>query len=155
MLPFLNFLTASDVRPNKLARPTSSSHRFSENGRLMDHSQTSITNTSDRHVAASNLKVDNKERKINGIIDQSSSVSSKKPMFATAQADLIAEAAAKPPHPDSKYLSQVYTIPKMEGGSDYDDQEWLFSNNETPQVWAEAMRIESADVCALPYVIPY
>ncbi|XP_059448087.1 uncharacterized protein LOC132179384 [Corylus avellana] len=163
-------LHASDVRPNKLARPTSSSHRFPENGRTMDHSQTSITNASDRHVAASNVKVDNKERKINGIIDQPSSVSSKKPMFATAQADQIAEAAAKPPHPDSKYLSQVYTIPKMEEWSHYDDQEWLFSNNgyqselpkvgsseveETPEVWAEAMRIESADVCALPYVIPY
>lgn len=198
-------LHANDGRPNKLARPTSSNH-FSENGRMLEPCQTSVT-YADRQGAASNLK----EPKLNGIIDQSSSVSLKKPMLATAQADQIAEAsakppnpdskylsqvytvpsssvsfkkpmpataqadqiaeaAAKPPHPDSKYLSQVYTVPKMDELSDYDDQEWLFSSNgfqsekpkvessrveETPQVWAEALRIESADVCALPYVIPY
>ena len=50
-------------------------------------------------------------------------------------------------------------------------KEWLFDTNvsqerksvvkssievgETPQVWAEALRIEPADVFALPYVIPY
>lgn len=58
----------------------------------------------------------------------------------------------------------------MEDCCNFDDQEWLFQssdshsqtpklgysgNDEMPQVWAEAMRIESADVCALPYVIPY
>ncbi|KAL4643871.1 hypothetical protein ACB092_02G122900 [Castanea dentata] len=198
-------LHATDGRPNKLARPTSSNH-FSENGRMLEPCQTSVT-YADRQGAASNPK----EPKLNGIIDQSSSVSLKKPMLATAQADQIteastkppnpdskylsqvytapsssvslkkpilataqadqiAEAAAKPPHPDSKYLSQVYTVPKMDELFYYDDQEWLFSSNgfqsekpkvessrveETPQVWAEALRIESADVCALPYVIPY
>ncbi|KAF3959751.1 hypothetical protein CMV_015465 [Castanea mollissima] len=198
-------LHATDGRPNKLARPTSSNH-FSENGRMLEPCQASVT-YADRQGAASNLK----EPKLNGIIDQSSSVSLKKPMLATAQADQIteasakppnpdskylsqvytvpsssvslkkpilataqadqiAEAAAKPPHLDSKYLSQVYTVPKMDELFYYDDQEWLFSSNgfqsekpkvessrveETPQVWAEALRIESADVCALPYVIPY
>ena len=132
---------------------------------MLEPCQTSVT-YADRQGAASNLK----EPKLNGIIDQSSSVSLKKPMPATAQADQITEASAKPPNLDSKYLSQVYTVPKMDELSDYDDQEWLFSRNgfqsekpkvessrveETPQVWAEALRIESADVCALPYVIPY
>ena len=132
---------------------------------MLDPCQTSVTFV-DR--ADSNLK--KVAPKINGIIDQSPPVSSKKPMFATAQADQVAEASAKPPHPDSKYLSQVYTVPTIDEPSDYDDQEWLFSSNgfqsekpkvesskveETPQVWAEALRIESADVCALPYVIPY
>lgn len=166
----LNFPTASDVRPNKLVRPSSSSHQFPVNGRVLELCQTIVTNASDRPGAASNIKVDNKERKINGTIDQSSSVSSKKPMLASAQAEQIVEVFPKPPHPDSKYLSQVYTVPKMSKWSDYDDQEWLFSSNgfqsekpkvdsswveDTPQVWDGTLRIESADICALPYVVPY
>ncbi|KAI8538110.1 hypothetical protein RHMOL_Rhmol09G0076900 [Rhododendron molle] len=83
-------------------------------------------------------------------------------------ADQILEASKKPPHPDSKYLDQVLSVPKLKEWSDFDDQEWLFSSrngrssekpdagsSEIPRVWAEALRIESADVCALPYVIPY
>ena len=27
--------------------------------------------------------------------------------------------------------------------------------DETPQVWAEALQVDSADIYALPYVIPY
>lgn len=83
--------------------------------------------------------------------------------------DLIGEASRRPPHPDSKYLVEVLTVPKMEDWSENDDQEWLFSKKgpsskpkvesvgvkEDPHVWSEAVHIESADVCALPYVIPY
>lgn len=80
------------------------------------------------------------------------------------------EAFAKPPHPDSKYLIQILSVPKMEEWSDIDGQEWLFSSTclqskkleagspqveRTQHVWAEALQIESADVYALPYVIPY
>ncbi|XP_041000090.1 cylicin-2-like [Juglans microcarpa x Juglans regia] len=162
-------LHAGDLRPYKLARTTSSSHQISENGRILKPCQTSVLNASNRHGAASNPKADDKERKINGIIDQSSS-DSKKSTFVSAQADQIAQVSAKPLHPDSKYLSEVYMVPKMGEWSDYDDQEWLFSSRDfqsekskveslgvedTPQVWDEALRIESADVCALPYVIPY
>ncbi|XP_042966706.1 myb-like protein X [Carya illinoinensis] len=162
-------LHVGDLRPHKLARTTSSSHQFSENGRILEPCQTSVLNASDRHGAASNPKADDKECKINGVIDQSSS-DSKKSTIVTAQADQIAQVSAKPPHPDSKYLSEVYMVPKMGEWSDYDDQEWLFSSHDfqsekskveslgvedTPQVWDEALRIESADVCALPYVIPY
>ncbi|KAL2508716.1 DNA ligase 1-like [Forsythia ovata] len=83
--------------------------------------------------------------------------------------DQIAEASRKPPHPDSKYLSVVLTVPKMEW-SEFDDQDWLFSRkdplSEKPEVgslqinqercvWSEAMHVVSADVYALPYVIPY
>lgn len=166
---FLLLLTG-DLKPYKLARTTSSSHQFSENGRILEPCQTSVPNASDRHGAASNHRADNKERKINGIIDQSSS-DSMKSMFVTAQADQIAQVSTKPPHPDSKYLNEVYMVPKMGcEWSVYDDQEWLSSSSDlqsekskveslgvedTPQVWDEALRIESADVCALPYVIPY
>jgi hypothetical protein len=72
----------------------------------------------------------------------------------------------KPPHPDSKYLSQILTVPTVES-FDFDDQEWLFgntdsrnsinirTNSEPTPVWAEAIRVESDDITALPYVIPY
>lgn len=83
--------------------------------------------------------------------------------------DQIAEASKKPPHPDSKYLSVVLTVPKMEW-SEFDDQDWLFSRKDPPSekpevgsdqmnqeccVWSEAMHVESTDVYAMPYVIPY
>lgn len=115
--------------------------------------------------------MDCKERKKNGIIEaRSSSVSPTKPTSAATQADPVAEASMRPPHPDSRYLSEVYMVPKTDELSDYDDQDWLFGcgdtrskkpkmessgATETAQVWSEALRIESADICALPYVIPY
>lgn len=81
----------------------------------------------------------------------------------------MAEASKRPPHPDSKYLAEVLTVPTMDW-SEIDDQEWLFTkagparkpdlepvrvDNEDQHVWSEAVHIDSADVCALPYVIPY
>ncbi|XP_022880515.1 DNA ligase 1-like [Olea europaea var. sylvestris] len=83
--------------------------------------------------------------------------------------NLIAEASRRPPHPDFKYLSEILTVPKMEE-LQIDDQEWLFYKKDPPSkkpmvgfcgvredlsVWSEAMYIESAEVYALPYVIPY
>uniref|UniRef100_A0A3Q7GK72 Uncharacterized protein n=1 Tax=Solanum lycopersicum TaxID=4081 RepID=A0A3Q7GK72_SOLLC len=85
-------------------------------------------------------------------------------------ADQNAEASKRPPHPDSKYLSQILSVPVMDDWSGYDDQEWLSRSKRTlPKstemsldevnkehcVWSEALQIDSADVCALPYVIPY
>ncbi|XP_049366913.1 uncharacterized protein LOC125831766 isoform X1 [Solanum verrucosum] len=85
-------------------------------------------------------------------------------------ADQIAEASKRPPHPDSKYLSQILSVPEMDDWSGFDDQEWLSGSKRTlPKstemcldevkkehcVWSEALQIDSADVCALPYVIPY
>nr|XP_043609422.1 WAS/WASL-interacting protein family member 2-like [Erigeron canadensis]XP_043609423.1 WAS/WASL-interacting protein family member 2-like [Erigeron canadensis]XP_043609424.1 WAS/WASL-interacting protein family member 2-like [Erigeron canadensis] len=74
----------------------------------------------------------------------------------------------KPPHPDTKYLNQVLSVPKLDPWCAFDDQEWLYNSktgrpvSEKPtteelqvQVWSEAKHIESVDVCALPYVIPY
>ncbi|XP_071690213.1 uncharacterized protein [Rutidosis leptorrhynchoides] len=75
----------------------------------------------------------------------------------------------KPPHPDTKYLNQILSVPKLDEWCGFDDQEWLLSNKtdrpvskkpnmeelQVHQVWSEAKHIESVDVCALPYVIPY
>ncbi|XP_042065852.1 DEAD-box ATP-dependent RNA helicase 42-like [Salvia splendens] len=83
--------------------------------------------------------------------------------------DHAAEASRRPPHPDSKYLSQILAVPTVGDWSEEDDQEWLLGKNGHPnkptleparvkeelQVWSEAVHIKSADVCALPYVIPY
>lgn len=114
----------------------------------MESHQNSISSASDKQgAAANNTKIDKKESKINGVIG--------------------AEVghALKPPHPDIKYLTHLLSVPKMTEWCDLDDQEWLFQSkkpkvgcsieDEAPQVWAEAVPIESADVCALPYVIPY
>ncbi|PKU67415.1 hypothetical protein MA16_Dca027348 [Dendrobium catenatum] len=68
----------------------------------------------------------------------------------------------------SKYLSQIYTVPKMVEYPELDNQEWLFNLHDSlqkskielkaekiPQVFAQATRIDSADILALPYVVPF
>ncbi|VFR01151.1 unnamed protein product [Cuscuta campestris] len=83
--------------------------------------------------------------------------------------NLVVESSKKSPHPDTKYLSQILTVPKIEELIDCDDDgnEWLFGSkkplvrkpgvgsNVELQVWSEARHLESADIYALPYVIPY
>ncbi|VAI86379.1 unnamed protein product [Triticum turgidum subsp. durum] len=76
------------------------------------------------------------------------------------------EVSLKPAHPDTKYLSQLYSVPAADDRSEYIDQDWLFPGDrvhqkttmleaaEAPQVWAEAQLIDSAGVVALPYVVP-
>ena len=84
-----------------------------------------------------------------------------------------AEASMRPPHPDTKYLKQILTVPKVEPWSGLDDQQWLSSSskddshfkktsrddalqdNKEVEVWSEAKHLGSVDICALPYVIPY
>ncbi|KAI3746930.1 hypothetical protein L6452_09372 [Arctium lappa] len=84
-----------------------------------------------------------------------------------------AEASMRPPHPDTKYLKQILAVPKMEQWSGLDDQEWLsnsskddphfkkttrddaLQDNKELEVWSVAKHLESVDICALPYVIPY
>lgn len=165
-----NFFTDNGNRPNKFQRPLSSSHPVIENGKKLETSQTGVQFVSEKGPA-NNHRADIKERKINGLIAaQHPNVCSMRPLSAHVPTNENGEASAKPPHPDTKYLSQILSVPKMEEWSDFNDQEWLFSSNHlqskkpnkvssavdgTRQVWAEAMWIESADIAALPYVIPY
>ncbi|KAM1049803.1 hypothetical protein ACFX2I_031545 [Malus domestica] len=162
---------ANDIRPSKLLRPSSSSHSLPVNGRTLESCQTSIPYVSDTLGAANNVKVDIKDCKINGIVEAPSlAVSTAKPTSTATQVVPVAEACMRPPHPDSRYLSHVYLVPKLDEVPDHDDQDWLFGCSdaqskkpkvessgfeETPEVWSEVLRIESADVHALPYVIPY
>ncbi|GKV28656.1 hypothetical protein SLEP1_g37678 [Rubroshorea leprosula] len=162
------FVHANDMKSNKLLKSTSS-HPLKDNGTILQSCQVSLT--PDGQGAATNIKVDSKERKVNGVIEaQMISVSSTKSLLAGAQLVQADKVSTKPPHPDSKFLSQVLSVPKMEEWPDFDAQEWLFENNgsqskkpnmgtseidKTPQVWADSLWIESADVHALPYVLPY
>lgn len=166
---FLNFLSAIDNRSSKLLKPTP--HPLKENGRILEPCLTSTLPHSERQAVSNDLILVSKERKINGIIEAHHPPASSKHKSG-GQDDHPQPTAIhkKSPHPDSKHLSQVYSVPKMEELSDSDGQDWLFSSNtslvmkpkleaseaeEMPQVWAEAMQIDSADVYALPYVIPY
>lgn len=142
-----------------------------DNGKTLESCQAPIPLASNSHGAGTGLKVNAKEHKLNGTSEaQVLSVSLATHLSASAQASQMDEVCKKSPHPDSKYLSQVLSVPEMEEWSDFDDQSWLFHSNgsqskkpkvgfsridEAPQVWAEALQIESTDVCALPYVIPY
>ncbi|PPR82105.1 hypothetical protein GOBAR_AA38610 [Gossypium barbadense] len=165
------FFHVDDIKPNKQPR-TTSSHPLTDNGRTLEFCEAPIAPTSDTPKARTSLKADNNERKVNGIIEaQLSSISSTKHLSTSAKASQTDKVFMKPPHPDTKYLSQVLSVPEMEEWPDFDDQAWLFSSNEsqskkkpkvgfpeideTPHVWSEALQIESADVYALPYVIPY
>ncbi|XP_042452585.1 bromodomain-containing protein DDB_G0270170-like [Zingiber officinale] len=96
---------------------------------------------------------------------QSSSALSMYPV--AAKTDMTKVGAT--PHPDCVYLDRLYTIPKVDGYPEYDDQEWVFSSchdrksnsklqanaNEVPQVWSETIKIESENVLAMPYVVPF
>ncbi|KAF9666138.1 hypothetical protein SADUNF_Sadunf16G0197600 [Salix dunnii] len=174
------FLHANDIKPNKLPRPASSLPLSAEMGRMLGTCQNPTVAIRGKQEAVISDKVDDKGHEINGLIEsQALSISSTtqllpvslmKPLHSTAQTDQIAEVSRKQPHPDSKYLPEVLAVPKMEDCSDFEDQEWLFQSansqeknpevgfsgvDKTPLVWSEALHIESADVYALPYVIPY
>ncbi|KAK9062532.1 hypothetical protein SSX86_019719 [Deinandra increscens subsp. villosa] len=209
------FSHENEPRPNKTARPTSST--LSENGRKQDFLQ-----NQELSQPGKSSKVDSKERKVNGTYSsQPMPLIFKKPPIATADHILVKPTSARsspvnsghipsqplpvpktrpptsvpnhitnqplpisstkpsqplprskrkesirPPHPDTKYLKQILMVPELDQWSGLDNQEWLFSSKEYPhfqektdnkevEVWSEAKQLESVDVYALPYVIPY
>lgn len=160
------FITENDLHPTKLPRLASSSQMPLENGKNSERRE----GYSSERLGETNYRKGeiNKEHKINGTVKVQPSTVISMRMSAPLEPLVDCEASNRPPHPDSIRLNQLLSIPKMEEWSDFDDQEWLFSSNsihskptapdaaaETTQVWSEALRIESADVIALPYVIPF
>ncbi|KAJ0971878.1 hypothetical protein J5N97_019837 [Dioscorea zingiberensis] len=164
-------LHENDERPHKLPRLASSSHLPVENGSTAELNHLITPNSFMRQRAFNSVSVkaeralDIQDRKANGIKEAHTSEVEMKSLSASATAN--GEVYAKP-HPDTKFLTKVYSVPKMDEWPEYDDQEWLFSNDnnqqkprpkleveEIPQVWAEAAQIKSADVFAMPYVVPY
>lgn len=155
-----------------------------ENGKKLEPSQTPTKSPHDKHAVPNSDSIDRLMNGIMGPNKPSPSMPkpiaeaskippkdshhTKKPLKVPKVEDLIAEASRRPPHPDSKYMVEVLNLPKVEEWSENDDQGWLFSNvssrkpnvgpvgvKEYPPVWSETVHIESADVYALPYVIPY
>ncbi|XP_017230567.1 uncharacterized protein LOC108205218 [Daucus carota subsp. sativus] len=119
------------------------------------------------HESIDHSRFDSKEHKPNGLVkDKRANGSSTRPSSSTAK-QIVGE-YPKPPHPDSKYLSKILAIPSIEW-SGFEEQEWLLGSNsestkenpsssqlkESKQVWDKALQLESADITALPYVIPY
>lgn len=146
------------------------------NGRKLETSQTPSKSPHDKHSVPTNGIIvgptpsPSRPKSIGEAskIPLNDSNHERKPLKVPKVEDLIAEASRRPPHPDSKNMVEVLRVPKLEDWSENDDQEWLFCNKgrskpkvgpigvkEGPPVWSEAVHIESADVYALPYVIPY
>ncbi|KAK9726606.1 hypothetical protein RND81_05G226700 [Saponaria officinalis] len=137
------------------------------NGNIGDHGHGSFTHKAHEAVGCQEpAKPPSNSGNINGIIgaEGSRKSSSRKEKHKDKSSS-----KPRPPHRDTKYLSQILLVPKMEELSEFDDLEWLFktksfSSKESDVgydrdreelVWVKTVHLESADVYALPYVIPY
>lgn len=167
------FLHENEAKLHKLPRPTSTSHHLTENGRVLDPSQTPSKFSLDGWDSPDALKAESKENKVNGILDtKPDCFSTIHPLPGKSLEDLLAEAAARSPHPDSKYLDELMAVPKLEELSELErDEDWLFASHrqkqkeeeggsstveeETPRIWDKAVYLESADIVSLPYVVPF
>ncbi|KAF8094262.1 hypothetical protein N665_0367s0045 [Sinapis alba] len=160
-------------RPNKMQRPVASPVSSVENGRKLGGCQTLPKPVSElQGPVCSNPDV--KEHRINGFID--SQEHKNRPTTSSVKVKENGEASAKKrPHSDLKYLDQILNVPQREELREVDEseeQEWLFgqsgvkllkkprtdsttSSDESLQVWNQALRIESTDLVALPYVVPF
>lgn len=157
------FLHEHVIRTEKL--PRLSPYPLSENGQELEPSKAINPFTPQKQGVDKHLEGYSKDTTENGLRGPHQF-----PISAPQPSPVIAEASRKSPHPDIKYLSKVLSVPQVQEWSDVDDQAWLFNNKKSllsksevdpngvkqgQQVWAEALRIGSADVFALPYVIPY
>lgn len=162
-------LSENGTKPNKLQRHSASVSSV-ENGRTLGSHRSPAS-----EVQGTACKPEVKEAKVNGFV-----VSGEKEKFCSQSHVAAAmkvkvkengEASARPPHPDLKYLDQILSVPKRELFLEVDnDEEWLYGplgvklkkartyspdSGEALQVWNQAFRIESADILALPYVVPF
>ncbi|KAJ4900797.1 hypothetical protein Rs2_14748 [Raphanus sativus] len=154
-------LYENGTKPNKLQRHSTSV----ENGRTLGTHRSPPIPASE--VQGTACKPEAKEVIINGSLSPA--------LAATMRVNVKenGEASAKPPpHPDVKYLDQILSVPKRELFVEVDnDEEWLYGplsvkklkkartyspdSGESLQVWNQAVKIESADILALPYVVPF
>ncbi|KAL9813642.1 hypothetical protein AtNW77_Chr5g0132941 [Arabidopsis thaliana] len=166
------FLYENGTTPHKLQK-LSSSVPSVENGRTLGAPRTPPMPASE--VQGTTCKPQVKEVRINGfaVSGEKRKVCPPSPLAATMKVKVKenGEASAKPPHPDLKYLNMILNVPTKELSPKVDDdQEWLLGQSgiklkkartdppdsgESLQVWNQAFRIESADITALPYVVPF
>ncbi|XP_022848972.1 uncharacterized protein LOC111371301 isoform X2 [Olea europaea var. sylvestris] len=195
------------VNNHKADDKVSTSLVSAESGRRMETNQPNTHRAVESRGVVIKHKMDNKDSRVNGIIDPKPYASSSTPYASVkgkessmkpphsdsknlsqihsnkdSQVNGICVSSSTPsasvklkenrvklPHPDSKYLTQILNVPNVEW-PEFDDQEWLFGSEgsrakrpkiasnqieRTEEVWAEAIPVKSADVIALPYVIPY
>ncbi|KAJ0253923.1 Myb-like protein X [Hirschfeldia incana] len=165
-------LSENGTKPNKLQRHSASVSSV-ENGRTLGPHRSPLIPASE--VQETTCKPEVQEVKVNGfaVSGEKEKVCSLSPLTAAMRVNAKenGEASAKPPHPDLKYLDQILSVPKRELFMDVDnDEEWLYvplgvklkkartyspDSGESFQVWNQAFKIESADVFALPYVVPF
>ncbi|CAN0897970.1 hypothetical protein LINGRAHAP2_LOCUS19432 [Linum grandiflorum] len=156
-------------RPSKLPRPLATPDPAIQNGRKSEPFRTAVQLASEKQEAANGKSVEIKEHKINGFITaEPLNPSSGRTPPAKAPA-IPKKETVKSPHPDTKYLGQILSVPEQVESPGFCDLDWLFSGIQpskkprrdspvvdgTKEVWSEALRIESADISALPYVVPY
>lgn len=143
-----------------------------ENGRKLEACQTPLKPVTELQEAMRNPEA--KEQRVNGFIKSQDPKSH--PKITSVKAKENGEASAKKrPHSDLKYLDQILNVPEKEELHEVDEseeQEWLFgqtgvklskkpktdstsSLDESLQVWNKALSIDSADIVALPYVVPF
>ncbi|WVZ61252.1 hypothetical protein U9M48_011156 [Paspalum notatum var. saurae] len=153
-----------DMRPTKLPRPALPDPRV-ENG-TASHVAAPLSSVKPEAIKIEKAERLHKEEKVNG--NQQGQPSVVDPVAAYENG----MPSRKSPHPDCKYLSQIYSIPEAPQMTEWPEHEgegWLFDQGSSqskkpksepvddaaPQVWAQALRIDPADVVALPYVIPF
>lgn len=176
----LDLLSANEIQAKKMPKQTLASHHPLENGRILEYPTppakappwSGPTNNSDNVI-----KANKEDRKINGVTETRlpppiSSSANMQSSTSQANSLLVEAPLVKPPHPDSKYLDEILDrVPRMEDLPELDDEQgWLFDANseysmkskrnntvvdEMPHVWGESLHIGSADIYALPYVVPY
>ncbi|XP_033146913.1 glutamic acid-rich protein [Brassica rapa] len=164
------FLHENGSRPNKMLRPVASPVSSVENGRKLGECQTPLKPVTELQGTLCNPEA--KEHRVNGFIKSQEPKSH--PSISSVKAKENGEASAKKrPHSDLKYLDQILNVPERDEVDETEEQEWLFGQSgvkvlkkpktdstttgldETLQVWNQALSIESADIVALPYVVPF
>ncbi|CAN6926684.1 hypothetical protein Bca4012_091270 [Brassica carinata] len=163
------FLHENGSRPNKMLRPVASPVSSVENGRKLGACQTPLKPVTELQGTLCNPEA--KEHRVNGFIKTQEPKSH--PSISSVKAKENGEASAKKrPHSDLKYLDQILNVPERDEVDETEEQEWLFgqsgmkllkkpktdsstSLDESQQVWNQALSIESADILALPYVVPF
>ncbi|WVZ92047.1 hypothetical protein U9M48_038144 [Paspalum notatum var. saurae] len=164
--PSLFPFSERNMRTSKLPRMSPTNLTCADE-KMSQHPQETAHYSSTELVGANNCDIglhEHQERYNNGITDSRYSEE-----HAPSVSSSCYESNAgypKQTHPDTKYLSQVHSIPSTPDFSEYIDQGWLFSEDnverkterfeaaESCQVWSDAQLIGTADVIALPYVVP-
>ncbi|KAG2580138.1 hypothetical protein PVAP13_6NG319000 [Panicum virgatum] len=142
------------------ASPTKDEEIYRHSQRITPYSSTELPGTNTREIAWPKSQ-DGYNSAITGSRCSEGDISS-----VSSSGQRSNKGYREQPHPDTKYLNQLYSIPPAQDFSDFIDQDWLFSQDgeerktaafeaaESDQVWSDAQIIDTAGVIALPYVVP-